>query len=70
MGVTTDNASNNKTFIRSVSNWASEQAILFNAPANHFLCFAHVLNLCVQEVLSIFKENLSKVSVIYENMTL
>ena len=64
IGITTDNASNNKTFIQSMTTWAREQVILFNISANHFSCFAHILNLCVQEILDVFKEKLLKVSFI------
>ena len=64
MGITTDNASNNKTFIQSMTTWARKQVILFNTPANHFLCFVYILNLCVQEILDVFKEKLLKVSFI------
>ena len=64
MGITTDNRSNNKTFIQSMTTWAREQVISFNAPANHFLCFVHILNLCIQEILDVFKEKLLKVSFI------
>ena len=46
MGVTTDNASNNITFIDAL---AVENP--FFKKSNHFRCFAHVINLSVQEAL-------------------
>ena len=64
MEIMTDNTSNNKTFIQSMTTWAREQVISFNTPINHFSCFAHILNLCVQEILDVFKEKLLKISFI------
>jgi hypothetical protein len=46
MGITTDNASNNLTFIDAL---AKEN--IFFQKENHFRCFAHVINLCVQDIL-------------------
>ena len=46
MEITTDNASNNLTFIDTLSkeNGSFQKE-------NHFRCFAHVINLCVQDAL-------------------
>jgi hypothetical protein len=60
MGITTDNASNNNTFIESLSEWMNEENIFFNNN-NHFRCFAHVINLSVQVALNSLKNNLDQV---------
>jgi len=49
MGVTTDNTSNNLTFVDELSK------------ENHFRCFAHVINLSVQEALKELKIQLNQV---------
>ena len=59
MGVTTDNASNNITFI----NELSKENIFFKKE-NHFRCFAHVINLSVQEALKVLNSQLNQVGVI------
>ncbi|CAB4377007.1 unnamed protein product [Rhizophagus irregularis] len=46
MGITTDNAANNLTFIDALAKDNS-----FFQKENHFRCFAHVINLCVQDIL-------------------
>jgi hypothetical protein len=56
MGVTTDNASNNLTFI----NELSKENVFFKKE-NHFRCFAHVINLSVQEALKELKSQLNQV---------
>ena len=59
MGVTTDNASNNLTFINELSN-----ENVFFKKENHFRCFAHVINLSVQEALKELKKQLHQVWII------
>jgi hypothetical protein len=61
LGVTTDNASNNITFIHSLNDWAKEHEISFDEAKNHFRCFAHVINLGVQSALTCLKNELSQV---------
>ena len=61
LGVTTDNASNNNTFIHSLDNWAKEHEISFCKTKNHFRCFVHVINLSVQSALTCLKNELSQV---------
>lgn len=56
MAVTTDNASNNLTFIDEL---AKENR--FFEKSNHFRCFAHVINLSVQEALKVLNDNLIQV---------
>ncbi|GES89785.1 zinc finger BED domain-containing protein RICESLEEPER 2-like [Rhizophagus clarus] len=46
MGITTDNASNNLTFVDALAKENNS----FQKD-NHFRCFAHVINLCVQDAL-------------------
>ena len=60
MGITTDNASNNIAFIDELDKWMRDKNIYFDK-SNHFRCFAHVINLGVQEALDILKINLSQV---------
>lgn len=60
MGITTDNASNNNTFISALNKWAEKENI-FIEENNHFRCFAHVINLSVQESINSLKNNLNKV---------
>ncbi|UZO28293.1 uncharacterized protein OCT59_021826 [Rhizophagus irregularis] len=40
MGITTDNASNNSTFMTSLSIWAAENVVNFNKKEQHIRCFA------------------------------
>jgi hypothetical protein len=56
MGVTTDNASNNFTFIEELST-----ANIFFEKEMHFRCFAHVINLSVQEALKELDTQLKQV---------
>jgi hypothetical protein len=59
MGVTTDNASNNLTFINELS-----KNNIFFKKENHFRCFAHVINLSVQEALKVINNQLQQVGFI------
>jgi hypothetical protein len=56
MGVTTDNASNNLTFIEELSKEND-----FFEKEMHFRCFAHVINLSVQEALKELDKQLNQV---------
>jgi len=60
MGVTLDNASNNATFIQSLSTWSIGKSLSFNEDF-HFRCFAHIINLGVQEALTCLDNEISKV---------
>jgi len=60
MGITLDNASNNATFILSLSTWSINKSLYFNQDF-HFRCFAHVINLGVQEALTCLDKEISKV---------
>jgi len=61
MGITTDNATNNNTFINSLADWMKDNFISFNTIEKHFRCFAHVLNLSVQKALKKLDSRLKKV---------
>ena len=63
MGITTDNASNNITFIRSLNSWAIQKDISFDENL-HFRCFAHIINLSVQEALSCLSKEISQVRLV------
>ena len=56
----TDNATNNITFAKLIEEWGKTRAISFNATENHLRCFAHIINLSIQNVL--IKKNLKQVS--------
>jgi hypothetical protein len=53
--VTTDNASNNITFLKAVEDDLSERYICFDSDDRHVRCLAHVINLAVQQVLITLK---------------
>lgn len=55
MSITLDNATNNDTFIESLGDLAAELGIPFNSTNNRVRCMAHILNLCVQDILAILK---------------
>lgn len=61
MGITSDNATNNDTFIDSLADWMEDNFISFNTTEKHFRCFAHVLNLSVQKALKKLDSRLKKV---------
>ena len=61
MGITTNNATNNDTFINSLVNWMDDNFISFDTTEKHFCCFAHVLNLSVQKALKKLDSKLKKV---------
>lgn len=48
-GFTVDNASVNTTFLQQLENILRSKAVTFNSKEQHFHCFAHVLNLAVQD---------------------
>lgn len=72
MGITTDNASNNLTFMTSLSLWAAEKVVNFNKKEQHIRCFAHSINLSVKEALSCLDNEISlvKLLVIFVNIFL
>ena len=65
MGITTDNASNNLTFVNLMADWGIFQSISFDATKNYFWCFAHVINLSVQNTLSVLNNKISQVKFCY-----
>ena len=72
MGITTDNASNNTTFMDSLSLWAAEKVVDFDKKEQHVRCFAHSINLSVKEALSCLDREISLVNllVIFVNVFL
>ena len=54
MAVTTDNASNNLTFLQEVST-ELDDSIKFDNYNQHVRCLAHIINLAAQEVLKSLK---------------
>ncbi|CAB4403650.1 unnamed protein product [Rhizophagus irregularis] len=55
LGVTTDNASNNITFLQAVENELSKKFIRFESKDKHVRCLAHVMNLAAQQALTMLK---------------
>ncbi|CAB4492734.1 unnamed protein product [Rhizophagus irregularis] len=53
--VTTDNASNNVTFLKAVESDLSQRYIYYDSEDKHVRCLAHVINLAAQQVLTTFK---------------
>ena len=62
MGITTDNASNNLSFIKSLEEWRNLQAISFDTEENHFQCLVHCINIGIQKTLNILSNKLQKVN--------
>lgn len=56
-GITVDNVSANTTFLLELGNLLTEnkENFEFNASEQHFRCFAHILNLGVQDILQSMK---------------
>ncbi|GBC48644.2 zinc finger BED domain-containing protein RICESLEEPER 2-like [Rhizophagus irregularis DAOM 181602=DAOM 197198] len=55
LSITTDNASNNNTFLEEVSNELAEKNIEFDNVNQHVRCLAHIINLAAQEALKSLK---------------
>lgn len=53
--ITSDNASNNDTFMRYLEDVCQNKSINFNAVDNHCRCIAHIMNLAVQDILKQIK---------------
>lgn len=60
MGITLDNASNNLSFIHLLTTWSINKSLSFD-DKYHFRCFAHIINLGVQEALTCLNQEISKV---------
>lgn len=54
-GITVDNVSANSTFIQELGNMLLDKSILFDPENQHFRCLAHVINLSVQDILSLME---------------
>ncbi|CAB5213516.1 unnamed protein product [Rhizophagus irregularis] len=55
LGITTDNAANNNTFLKEFEKTCIKNHIEFHHKRNHVRCIAHVMNLAVQEILKYIK---------------
>jgi hypothetical protein len=55
LAVTTDNATNNDTFLEGLGKACEERGIRFTDADNHVRCLAHVINLAVQAFLAALK---------------
>ena len=55
LAVTTDNASNNITFLQEVSSELIKDNIKFDNINQHVRCLAHVINLAAQQILITLK---------------
>lgn len=55
MACTTDNATNNDTFITMLQKTCENRSIAFTGYDNHVRCLAHVINLAAQAALSKLK---------------
>ncbi|CAB5359159.1 unnamed protein product [Rhizophagus irregularis] len=53
--ITSDNATNNDTFMKYLENTCQKKNISFDAINNHCRCIAHIMNLAVQEILKQIK---------------
>ena len=51
LGIITDNASNNLTFLRAIETAFLKENIEFSAENQHVRCLAHVINLAAQQIL-------------------
>lgn len=59
-GITLDNAAANTTFIQEFSELMDNEGIVFDTEDQHFRCFAHIINLAVQEVLKLINVNIKQ----------
>ncbi len=66
MGITTDNASNNGLFVRLLTEWANDKLIFFNNDEYYFRCFAHVINLSVQNSLTYLNDDLRQIIFLFK----
>jgi hypothetical protein len=52
LAITTDNASNNSTFVDSLTTTFASESIDFNPKDQWVRCLAHIINLSVQSALA------------------
>lgn len=52
-GITIDNVSSNTTFVKELKKILFTAGIEFDEVYQHFKCFAHIFNLCVQDILKL-----------------
>jgi hypothetical protein len=63
MGITTDNATSNGTFINLLANWMDGYRISFNKTEKHFRCFVHIINLSVRKALQKLENKIKRVCI-------
>lgn len=63
MGITTDNATSNDTFINLLTNWMDCHGVPFNKTEKHFRCFAHIINLSVRKALQKLENKIKQVCI-------
>ena len=59
-GITMDNAASNTTFILKLGEILQGKGITFDSENQHFRCFAHIINLGVQDALKILNIEVSE----------
>lgn len=59
-GITLDNAAANTTFIQELSVLMNNEHIVFDIEDQHFRCFAHIINLAVQDVLKLINVDIKQ----------
>lgn len=60
MACTTDSASNNDTLMNSLESTCKSQNINFTKKNNHIRYLAHIINLAVQDALTVLKVGYSE----------
>lgn len=60
-GITLDNASANTKFMTELAKLMSAENINFDPTNQHFRCFAHIINLAINDMLRLIQSNIDKV---------
>ena len=66
MSIITDNALNNRLFVCLLTEWANNKLIFFNNDEHYFRCFAHIINLSVQNSLTYLNDDLRQVIFLFK----
>ena len=64
VAITRDNASSNNRFLQIFAESLSQSDIQFDSTQQSVRCFAHILNLAVQNMLNIVGDKLERVSIL------
>lgn len=59
-GITLDNAAANTTFIQELSILINNENTAFDIENQHFRCFAHIINLAVQDILKLINADIKQ----------